>query len=133
MKHAPPVLDEVRMMAAARWLLPPPGGPRIFCGGDIMEGSTMHRLKTAFAVALAVGSMSSIAGAMDGTIVATGVSTAADRLNLVDQVEFVFGGHKHCWYAEGWHGPGWYWCGYADDKHKGRGWGGPEGYRGWKH
>jgi hypothetical protein len=93
----------------------------------------MHRLKTAFAVALAVGCMSSIAGAVDGTIVATGVSTAADRLNLVDQVQFVFGGHKHCWYAEGWHGPGWYWCGYADDKHKGRGWGGPEGYHGWKH
>jgi hypothetical protein len=108
--------------------------PRIFSGGDFMEGEhTMRNLKTVFAVALAVGSMSSIAGAVDGTILATGVSTAADRLTLVDQVQFVFGGHKHCWYEEGWHGPGWYWCGYADDKHKGRGWGGPEGYRGWKH
>ena len=46
-------------------------------------------------------------------------------------VDFVFGGHKHCWYAEGWHGAGWYWCGYAH--RDGKGWGGPEGWQGWKH
>jgi hypothetical protein len=44
---------------------------------------------------------------------------------------FVFGGHKHCWYDKGWNGAGWYWCGYANRKDKG--WGGPEGYQGWKH
>jgi hypothetical protein len=90
----------------------------------------MRNLKLAFVVALAVGGLPVIANA---TVVAGGVNTAVDRLNLVDQVQFVFGGRKHCWYAEGWHGPGWYWCGYADEKHKGRGWGGGEGYRGWKH
>ncbi len=88
----------------------------------------MRGLKIAFVVALAVGSLS---GAANATIVTTDVNTAVDRLNLVDQVQFVFGGHKHCWYAEGWHGPGWYWCGYAG--RKGRGWGGGEGYRGWRH
>jgi hypothetical protein len=46
--------------------------------------------------------------------------------------DFVFGGHKHCWYDKGWNGAGWYWCGYADRKDK-KGWGGPEGYQGWKH
>lgn len=44
--------------------------------------------------------------------------------------DFVFKGHKHCWADNGWHGAGWYWCGY--ENRKGRGWGGPEGYQGWK-
>jgi hypothetical protein len=99
-----------------------------------MEGEqTMHNLKIVLAVAVAIGSLSWITSAANATIAETGMSTAADRLSLVDQVQFVFGGHKHCWYAEGWHGPGWYWCGYADEKHRGRGWGGGEGYRGWRH
>jgi hypothetical protein len=46
-------------------------------------------------------------------------------------IDFVIGGHKHCWYEDGWHGTGWYWCGYAH-RH-GHGWGGPEGYHGWHH
>jgi hypothetical protein len=45
--------------------------------------------------------------------------------------DFVFGGHKHCWSDKGWKGPGWYWCGY--ENRKGEGWGGAEGYQGWKH
>jgi hypothetical protein len=60
-------------------------------GGDIMEGEhSMHDLRTAFAVALAVSSLSSIDGTANATNAATGMSTAADRLTLVDQVEFVF-------------------------------------------
>jgi hypothetical protein len=89
--------------------------------------------KIALAVSVAVGSLLAIGGSANATIAPTDMSAAVDSLALIDQVQFVFGGHKHCWYAEGWHGPGWYWCGYADEKHKGRGWGGPEGYRGWKH
>ena len=45
--------------------------------------------------------------------------------------DFLFEGHKHCWYEKGWHGAGWYWCGYAT--REGKGWGGPEGYQGWRH
>ena len=41
----------------------------------------------------------------------------------------VWGGHQHCWYDGGWHGPGWYWCGYAH--RSGYGWGGPAGWNGW--
>jgi hypothetical protein len=59
------------------------------------------------------------------------LSSSLDQLSLIEKAQFVFGGKKHCWYLDGWHGPGWYWCGYA--KRKGMGWGGPEGYNGWKH
>jgi hypothetical protein len=45
--------------------------------------------------------------------------------------EFVFRGHSYCWYEKGWHRQGWYRCGYA--WRKGRGWGGPDGFQGWKH
>jgi hypothetical protein len=92
----------------------------------------MRHLKIALAASLAASSLLSIASTANA-MPATGVSRAVDRLTLVGQVQFLFGGHKHCWYGEGWHGPGWYWCGYADERHKGRGWGGGEGYRGWKH
>jgi hypothetical protein len=58
----------------------------------------------------------------------TSVRSAADELSLT-QVQFRFGGHRHCWYARGWNGPGWYWCGYHH--RRGYGWGGPEGWNGW--
>lgn len=91
----------------------------------------MRCLKVALAVALAAGSLSSVASTANATIMAADVSTAVDHLTLIDQVQFVFGGHRHCWYADGWNGPGWYWCGY---RHRhGLGWGGGDGYRGWKH
>jgi hypothetical protein len=92
---------------------------------------TMRSSKWALAAALAVGSLLSIAGSANATIAAIGVNAAVDRLSLVDQVQFVYGGHRHCWYPEGWHGPGWYWCGYHH--RRGFGWGGEEGYRGWRH
>jgi hypothetical protein len=58
-----------------------------------------------------------------------GVSDAADELNVVDQVQYVWGGRRYCWYDDGWNGPGWYWCGrYLVP---GLGWGGGVGWRGW--
>jgi hypothetical protein len=80
-------------------------------------------------IALAISGMplNSTANAAAGS----GLSTASQDLGLIQKTEFLFGGHKHCWYDEGWHGPGWYWCGYAHKKD--HGWGGPEGYQGWKH
>lgn len=44
---------------------------------------------------------------------------------------FIFGGRHYCWAPDGWHGPGWYWCGY-EHRH-GYGWGGGEGFHGWHH
>jgi hypothetical protein len=91
----------------------------------------MRCSKVALAAALAVGSLLSVAGAANATIAATGVNTAVESLTVVDQVQFVYGGHRHCWYPDGWHGPGWYWCGYHH--RRGFGWGGEEGWRGWRH
>jgi hypothetical protein len=68
-----------------------------------------------------------------GTQAATfgGLNAALHGLATVEKTQFIFEGHRHCWYADGWHGPGWYWCGY---RHRnGVGWGGPEGWHGWRH
>jgi hypothetical protein len=67
-------------------------------------------------------------------IVAATIAIAASGMlfgQAANAEDFVFGGHKHCWYGEGWHGAGWYWCGFA--KREGKGWGGPEGFHGWHH
>jgi len=88
------------------------------------------KFKIALATSIAVGSLLAIGSSANATIAASGMSAAVDRLTLIDQVQFIYGGHKHCWYPDGWNGPGWYWCGYR--LRKGRGWGGGEGYRGWK-
>jgi hypothetical protein len=59
------------------------------------------------------------------------LSAVRDVLATVEKTQFIFEGHRHCWYPDGWHGPGWYWCGY---RHRhGLGWGGPEGWNGWRH
>ncbi len=47
----------------------------------------------------------------------------------VQDVQFLFGGRNYCWYPGGWHGAGYYWCGYAN--RRGIGWGGPVGWHGW--
>jgi hypothetical protein len=54
-----------------------------------------------------------------------------DELNVVEKAQFIYEGREHCWYDRGWHGPGWYWCGYAF--RRGLGWGGPVGWHGWRH
>lgn len=59
----------------------------------------------------------------------SGVYNPADPVGLI-QAQFLFGGRNYCWYPGGWHGPGYYWCGYAN--RRGLGWGGPEGWHGWR-
>ena len=58
-----------------------------------------------------------------------GLGAAADTLTTVEKTQFVYLGQDYCWYPDGWHGPGFYWCGYA--WRRGFGWGGPIGWRGW--
>ena len=58
-----------------------------------------------------------------------GLGQAADTLTAVEETQFVYLGRDYCWYPDGWHGPGFYWCGYA--WRSGFGWGGPIGWRGW--
>jgi len=58
----------------------------------------------------------------------SGVYNPAEPAGLI-KAQFLFGGRNYCWYPGGWHGPGYYWCGYAN--RRGLGWGGPQGWHGW--
>jgi hypothetical protein len=53
----------------------------------------------------------------------------ADRPAL-ERAGYVYAGRRFCWYPGGWRGAGWYRCGFA--QRRGYGWGGPEGWRGWR-
>jgi hypothetical protein len=77
--------------------------------------------------ALAIGALvTATAQAMP----ASQLSPNAVNLNSIEKTQlFIFGGRHYCFYIDGWHGPGWYWCGYR--WRHGFGWGGPEGWRGW--
>jgi len=87
----------------------------------------MQKLAVAFAgAALAATALSGSAHAVP---VSGAVVNAATTLNVVDTVQYVYAGRRHCWYRNGWKGPGWYWCGYA--WRRGYGWGGPVGWNGW--
>jgi hypothetical protein len=90
----------------------------------------MRLSRIALTAAVAIGSSLPIA-ATNATISAPGMSAAFDSLAVVEQVQYRYGGHRHCWYGDGWNGPGWYWCGYG--ARRGHGYGGGEGYRGWRH
>lgn len=57
-----------------------------------------------------------------------GTPTGVDA--LIQPVQFRYGDRDYCWYPDGWHGPGWYWCGYG--ARVGFGWGGPIGWNGWR-
>lgn len=82
--------------------------------------------------------ISLVTGSFLGVAAFCGLPAQADPLDALAGVAvgvatapFVWGGHNYCWYPGGWHGPGWYWCGY--DEREGYGWGGGEGWHGWHH
>ena len=56
-------------------------------------------------------------------------SHAASQLLPIEHVQYVYGGQNYCWYANGWRGPGYYYCGYAF--RTGLGWGGGIGWNNW--
>ena len=57
--------------------------------------------------------------------------TSLAETSPVENAQFVWGGHRYCWYPSGWRGAGWYQCGFA--WRRGFGWGGPAGWHGWRH
>jgi len=87
----------------------------------ILTGATVAALVASGT--LIIGDAQSATGSFDG------IRVAADRLGILDETQFIYEGRRHCWYLDGWHGPGWYWCGY--NWRRGLGWGGPEGWHGW--
>jgi hypothetical protein len=72
-----------------------------------------------------------IAFAQAGVIAPQGIGAAVEQSNVVEHVQYRWSGREYCWYPSGWHGPGWYWCGYR--LRVGHGWGGPAGWHGWNH
>jgi hypothetical protein len=89
----------------------------------------MRKFAKAVALAGAFGAGLVLSGAAQAAPAGAAAGDAAQTLNVVDQVQYIYGGHNHCWYNSGWHGPGWYWCGYR--WRRGYGWGGPRGWNGW--
>src|SRR5947199_10635383 len=71
-----------------------------------------------------------VLGKADAMPLNSGLGDAADRVSAVEKTQFVYLGRNYCWYPDGWHGPGFYWCGYA--YRTGYGWGGPIGWHGWR-
>jgi len=84
----------------------------------------MKKLVLAAALALGAAAFAGPAAALPAGGVA--LPTASSD---VQQAQFIFGGRNYCWYDAGWHGPGFYWCGYAF--RRGLGWGGGHGWHGW--
>ncbi len=81
----------------------------------------------ASAAMLAAAPLANAQTAFDGRLV-FGVEPIGAPAPVQD-VQFLFGGRNYCWYPAGWHGAGYYWCGYAN--RRGLGWGGPVGWHGW--
>ncbi|HEY4923704.1 MAG TPA: hypothetical protein VII20_04745 [Roseiarcus sp.] len=78
------------------------------------------------AIALGAGSAAE-AAIGDGVL---GARQALANATQIENAQFIFGGQNYCWYDDGWRGPGWYWCGYAN--RSGLGWGGGVGWHGWR-
>jgi hypothetical protein len=58
------------------------------------------------------------------------LSGVSNQFRQVEETQFVYRHRRYCFYPNGWHGPGFYWCGYA--WRRGFGWGGPRGWHGWR-
>jgi hypothetical protein len=82
----------------------------------------------ALTAAIAVGAGSAAEAAIgDGVL---GGRAPLANATQIENAQFLFGGRNYCWYDDGWRGPGWYWCGYAN--RTGFGFGGGEGFHGWR-
>jgi hypothetical protein len=59
-----------------------------------------------------------------------GLRAALDNTAITENAQFVWQGGSYCWYDGGWHGPGWYQCGFQF--RRGLGWGGGVGWNNWE-
>src|SRR5204862_6479226 len=95
-------------------------------GARERRGNMRKSMLTVAAIAASVF----VIGKADAMPIGSGLGHAADGLSAVEHTQFFYGGRDYCWCPDGWHGPGFYWCGYA--YRTGFGWGGPIGWRGWR-
>lgn len=83
-------------------------------------------------LAIAVGAIVAATQANTGSFPVNSMTGAAS--DLVGQVAvrvYLHEGHRYCFYFAGWHGPGWYRCGFAF--RRGLGWGGVYGWNDWSY
>jgi hypothetical protein len=93
----------------------------IFLAGSIMRNFLLG--------AVAVSAMAFVSVPAADAQLISGVYTS-DQQAMLQPVQFyAWGGRNYCWYPDGWHGPGYYWCGYR--YRRGYGWGGGFGWHGW--
>ena len=91
-----------------------------------MLGKSARTIALTAAIALGAGSAAE-AAIGDGVL---GGRAPLANATQIENAQFIFGGRNYCWYDDGWRGPGWYWCGYAN--RSGLGWGGGGGWHGWR-
>lgn len=84
-------------------------------------------------LALAAGTALTFAPAAQAASIGSpeGLRAAIDGVSITEQAQFLFGGRQYCFYPNGWHGAGWYRCGFH--LRRGLGWGGPMGWQGWSY
>ena len=88
-------------------------------------------LSLAGALAVCAGAMLAAPAQAAPAGFAAGLNAGLSGADLVEKAQYVYRGRRYCFYFDGWHGPGWYWCGYSH--RRGYGWGGASGWRGWHH
>jgi hypothetical protein len=64
--------------------------------------------------------------------IGAGVKPALDATDVIQKTAvYIVEGRPYCFYFDGWHGAGWYRCGFAHRRNFG--WGGVYGWQGWSY
>jgi hypothetical protein len=64
--------------------------------------------------------------------IGAGLKPALDATDVIQKAAvYVVDGRPYCFYFDGWHGAGWYRCGFAHRRNLG--WGGVYGWQGWSY
>ena len=64
--------------------------------------------------------------------IGAGVKPALDATDVIQKAAvYIVEGRPYCFYFDGWHGAGWYRCGFAHRRNLG--WGGEYGWQGWNY
>ena len=88
--------------------------------------------KSLFAFTAAATVFVAINAAQAMPVTSGAMRDAVDATDMVEKTAiYVVEGRRYCFYFSGWHGPGWYRCGYAF--RRGLGWGGVYGWQGWDY
>jgi hypothetical protein len=103
----------------------------VYLGEFWLKEEVMRRIGLTLTAAAALIAFGTLADRLQAAPFAPeGLRAALGSIDIIQKAQFVWHGRRYCWYDDGWQGPGFYWCGYA--KRHGLGWGGGEGWHGWR-